>query len=69
MCRVAESHLAYLSDLLSQSEYYLMNDRKQEENEMQLKRERERIEQERRQKEEAEIQARKDEEARKRKVA
>ena len=44
MCRVAESHLTYLNEMLQNSEFYLMHDRKQEEAEMELKRERERLE-------------------------
>jgi hypothetical protein len=43
MCRVAESRLTYLNEMLQNSEFYLMHDKKQEEVEIEMQRERERI--------------------------
>jgi len=69
MCRVAEARLTYLNEMLQNSEFYLMHDKKQEEAERELRLERERVAEEQRQRELQEAQIRREDELRKRKEA
>ena len=69
MSRVAESRLTYLNEMLQNSEFYLMHDKKQEEAENELRRERDRLAEEARLNELQENNTKREEEMKRRKEA